>query len=72
MAKQDLQANDVILEDYGGDIPSVGVSSVTGEGLVELLETIAGVAELKDLKAEKEGVRLEGTVLEAKRDVKVG
>lgn len=55
----------VEVEDFGGEVPCVEVSSVTGQGLPELLETIAAIAEVRELKAEREG-RMEGRVIESR------
>ncbi|KAM0789199.1 hypothetical protein ACM66B_000044 [Microbotryomycetes sp. NB124-2] len=63
--KQELMASGVEIEDFGGDVPCVEVSSVTGQGLPELLETIATIAEVRELKAEREG-RSEGRVIESR------
>ena len=52
------------VEDFGGDIPAVHVSGLTGEGLPELLETLSLVAEMQDLRAEHTG-SLYGHVLES-------
>jgi len=57
-------AEGVQLEDLGGEIPSVHVSGLTGEGLPELVETISAVAEMQDLRAEQEGP-VYGHVLES-------
>ncbi|GAA6003088.1 hypothetical protein JCM10207_001979 [Rhodosporidiobolus poonsookiae] len=63
--KQGLMAAGVEVEDFGGDVPCVEVSSVTGQGLAELLETISAIAEVRELKAEREG-RVEGRVIESR------
>ncbi|GAA5872904.1 hypothetical protein JCM8547_003261 [Rhodosporidiobolus lusitaniae] len=63
--KQGLMAAGVEIEDFGGDVPCVEVSSVTGQGLPELLETISAIAEVRELKAEREG-RVEGRVIESR------
>lgn len=55
----------VEIEEFGGDVPCVEVSSVTGQGLPELLETISAIAEVRELKAERTG-RAEGRVLESR------
>ncbi|KAG9002042.1 hypothetical protein FRB94_004134 [Tulasnella sp. JGI-2019a] len=65
--KNDLLQEGVQLEDLGGDIPSVEVSGLTGQGLDSLMETITLVAELADLRAEK-GICAHGHVLEANLD----
>ncbi|KAH0830453.1 hypothetical protein J3R83DRAFT_1850 [Lanmaoa asiatica] len=43
----------VPLEEGGGDVPCVTVSGLTGSGLPELVETIALVADVMDLRAEQ-------------------
>ncbi|GAA6058946.1 hypothetical protein JCM10212_002898 [Sporobolomyces blumeae] len=63
--KQSLMAAGVEVEDFGGDIPCVEVSSHTGQGLPELLETVSAIAEVRELKAEREG-RVEGRVIESR------
>ncbi|GAA5889403.1 hypothetical protein JCM5296_006351 [Sporobolomyces johnsonii] len=63
--KQGLMSAGVEVEDFGGDVPCVEVSSVTGQGLPELLETISAIAEVRELQAENEG-RVEGRVIESR------
>ncbi|KAH8928756.1 hypothetical protein BT69DRAFT_1212453 [Atractiella rhizophila] len=70
--KNQIMGEGLKLEEFGGDIPCVEVSAVTGQGLKELVETIATIAELKEVKAERDGVRCQGWVLEAKKDPKRG
>lgn len=65
--KYDLLANNVTLEEFGGDIPSVNVSALTGQGLTDLMETIAVLSEVQDLRAENNG-RAHGVVLESRVD----
>lgn len=60
-----LLTEGVQLEAVGGDIPSVEVSGLTGKGLDELLETIATVAEMQDLRAERD-CNAHGHILESK------
>lgn len=60
-----LLAADVQLETFGGDVPVVHVSGLTGEGLPQLVETISLVAEMKDLRAEDTGPA-QGYILESK------
>ncbi|KAI1794532.1 initiation factor 2 [Ganoderma leucocontextum] len=60
-----LLAEGVQLETFGGDIPSVPVSGLTGQGLDHLVETISVLAEMQDLRAEREGT-IQGYVLESK------
>ncbi|KAK4051423.1 translation initiation factor IF-2 [Microbotryomycetes sp. JL201] len=63
--KQEIMAAGIEIEDFGGDVPCVEVSSMTGQGLPELLETISTIAEVRELKAERGG-RSEGRVLESR------
>ncbi|MGQ0621607.1 MAG: translation initiation factor IF-2 [Panacagrimonas sp.] len=49
--KNDLLKEEVVAEDFGGEIQVVGVSSVTGEGVEELLDAILLQAEVLELKA---------------------
>ncbi|KAJ1558469.1 hypothetical protein HK096_000234, partial [Nowakowskiella sp. JEL0078] len=65
--KQELMNYDVVVEDMGGEIPSVEVSGLTGKGLDVLEETIIAVAEVMDLRGDSTGPA-EGVVLEAKLD----
>ncbi len=45
-----LQQNDLMTEDWGGDVGCVRVSAMTGEGLDELMERIVLEAEMLELK----------------------
>jgi hypothetical protein len=54
-----------MLEEFGGDVPSVQVSGLTGAGLDTLVETISAVAEQQDLRAERDG-HVQGYVLESR------
>lgn len=69
--KNDLMANEVFLEGYGGQISWQAVSSKTGEGINELLDLIILAAELEDLKYDPNNIG-EGVVLEAHHDSKRG
>ncbi len=65
--KQELVANEVIPEEYGGDVPIVPVSAKTGQGIDDLLENVLLQAEVLELKAPKEGAA-KGLVIEARLD----
>ena len=65
--KQQLAEHDVLVEDWGGDVPSVQVSAKTGKGISDLLDMILLVAEMKELKATVEGPA-RGVVLEARKE----
>jgi translation initiation factor IF-2 len=64
IVKQMLLAEGVQLEEFGGDVPAVEVSGLTGQGLDNLMETVSLVAELKDIRAERHGTAV-GYVLES-------
>lgn len=70
-AKQSLAEHQIYLEGYGGDIPSVAVSSKTGEGVQELLDLIVLAAELHGIGACGNGT-VKGFVIEADVDKKCG
>lgn len=59
-----LLAEGVQLEVFGGDVPSVPVSGLTGQGLDTLVETISAIAEMQDIRAENEG-DVQGYILES-------
>lgn len=63
--KNALMVEGVYLEEDGGDVPSVQVSGLKGIGLDELVETLATVAEVRDLRASRES-KAEGFVLESR------
>ena len=65
--RQQLAERDVLVEDWGGDVPSVAVSAKKKQGLDDLLEMILLVAEMKDLKATADGPA-RGVVLEARKE----
>ncbi|KAJ6547056.1 hypothetical protein B0H19DRAFT_1163764 [Mycena capillaripes] len=60
-----LLVEDIHLEELGGDVPSVEVSGLTGQGLPDLVETLSLISEIQDLRAEPEG-NVFGYVLESK------
>ncbi|KAJ3046038.1 hypothetical protein HDV00_003787 [Rhizophlyctis rosea] len=64
--KEGLLQHEVILEEYGGEIPAVEVSGLTGKGLDELEETIVTLSEVMDLRGDPEG-HVEAVVVEAKQ-----
>ena len=62
---------DLVPEEWGGDVPFVSISAKKGDGIPDLLETLALVAEVEELQANPDRVA-EGTVLEAHLDKQVG
>ena len=65
--KQQLTEHELIPEEWGGDTPCIPVSAKTKEGLDDLLEMVALVAEMKELKANPDRAA-KGTVIEARLD----
>ncbi|MCX8566890.1 MAG: bacterial translation initiation factor 2 (bIF-2) [Glomeribacter sp. 1016415] len=65
--KQELVAQSVVPEEYGGDAPFVRVSAKTGEGIDELLEQILLQAEVLELTAPVSALA-KGLVIEARLD----
>ncbi|KIY43612.1 initiation factor 2 [Fistulina hepatica ATCC 64428] len=63
-AMKELMMEGVELEQFGGNVPAVCISALTGSGLPELVDTLAVVAEMQDLRAECEG-NVQGYVLES-------
>jgi len=69
--KQDLLSQEVVLEEFGGDVLSAEVSAKTGEGVDDLLEKVILQAEMLDLQAVPTGMA-RGTVVEAELDRGMG
>jgi translation initiation factor IF-2 len=65
--KQQLTQHDIVIEEFGGDVPAIPVSAKTKEGLDDLLEHITLVAEISELKANPDRPA-EGTIIEAEMD----
>lgn len=65
--KQQLAALDVIVEEYGGNVPCVHVSARQKINIDGLLEMILLVADLEDLRANPNAPAV-GTIIEAKLD----
>jgi len=65
--KQELVANSVVPEEYGGDSPFVQVSAKTGKGIDDLLEQVLLQAEVLELKAIADAPA-KGIVIEARLD----
>ncbi len=72
-AKQQLTAHEIFVEGYGGDVSVFEVSGITGQGVPQLLEHLALMAEVD---AEKYRAnpdrRAQGTVIEAQNSPKRG
>jgi translation initiation factor IF-2 len=65
--KQELVAQSVVPEEYGGDSPFVPVSAKTGKGIDELLEQVLLQADVLELKAPIDAPA-KGIVIEARLD----
>lgn len=65
--KQQLLANDVILEEFGGNVPCVEVSARQKINIDGLLEMILLLADMEDLRANPRAPAV-GTIVEAEMD----
>ena len=65
--RSELVAEEVVPEEFGGDVPFVGVSAKTGEGVDALLEQVLLQAEVLELKAPVDAMA-KGLVIEARLD----
>lgn len=64
LVKQQLSEQQVLVEEWGGDVVVVEVSAKTGDGISKLLDMILLVADLEDLRADRDG-RASGLIIEA-------
>ena len=65
--KEQLTQHEILPEEWGGDVPCMPISALTGEGIQELLEMVMLVADMKELKANPDRAA-KGTVIEARLD----
>ncbi len=65
--KQELVAEEVVPEEYGGDSPFVSVSAKTGQGIDDLLENVLLQAEVLELTAPQDAPA-KGLIIEASLD----
>jgi len=65
--RQELVAEGVVPEEYGGDVPFVPVSAKTGQGVDALLENVLLQAEVLELQASVDSLA-KGLVIEARLD----
>src|SRR5690606_14880499 len=66
--RTELLRHEVVVEEMGGEVLTVEVSAVTGQGLDKLVDAIALQSELLELRANPNRAA-EGAVIEAKLDV---
>lgn len=71
IAKAGLAEHGVVVTDFGGDVDSVEISALKGLGVDTLLENLAVMSELLELKADPEAP-LKAVVIEATLDSKKG
>ncbi|XP_066280409.1 translation initiation factor IF-2, mitochondrial-like [Branchiostoma lanceolatum] len=64
---RELLSHGMELEDFGGDVQSVNVSALKGQGLTELAEAIVTQAEVMEVKGDNKGP-VEATVIESRTD----
>jgi translation initiation factor IF-2 len=65
--KQELADNNVLIEEYGGDVIAVSVSAKQRTGIDDLMEMVLLVSDLQDLKANPDRPAI-GTIVESKVD----
>jgi translation initiation factor IF-2 len=66
--RRELADNNVLVEQWGGDVVSVEVSAAKKQGIDDLLDMILLTADILDLKANPD-MPAKGVVLEAKKEV---
>ncbi|MCI9575991.1 MAG: translation initiation factor IF-2 [Clostridiales bacterium] len=65
--KEQLTQHELVIEEWGGDVPCLPVSALKNEGIDELLEMVCLVADMKELRANPDRAA-KGTVIEARLD----
>ena len=69
--KRQLSEQNLLVEDWGGEVISVPVSARTGDGMQDLLDNILLVSEIAELKADPSQLA-SGVIIEARLDRKRG
>ena len=69
--KAALADAEVVVEEYGGDVPLTPVSATRGDGMDDLLETLLLVADIEDFRANPDRAA-SGVVIEAELDRRQG
>ena len=69
--KSQLTEHEIIVEDFGGEVLSVQVSALKGEGIDELLESITLLSEINELKSNSKNSG-KGVIIESYNDPKKG
>ncbi len=70
-AKQSLGEHEIYVEGWGGDVPCVAISAVTGEGVPELLDMVMLIAEIASLTTDP-SAPASGVVIESTLDTRKG
>ena len=65
--KRQLAEQNLLIEEWGGDVIALPVSAVNGEGVGDLLENLIVLSEVSELRANPDRFAL-GVVVEARRD----
>jgi translation initiation factor IF-2 len=65
--KRQLAEQNLLIEEWGGDVIAVPVSAINGEGVDELVENLIVLSEVSELQANPDREAL-GVVVEARRD----
>ena len=68
---QEMTELNLTPEAWGGNIPFVNISAVTGDGIDALLDTVLAIAEVSELKANPDRYAI-GTVIETRADKALG
>lgn len=68
---QEMAELNLTPEAWGGNIPFVNISAVTGDGIDALLDTVLAIAEVSELKANPDRYAI-GTVIETRADKALG
>ena len=68
---QEMAAEGINPEEWGGDIPFVRISAKTGDGVPALMDTLLAIAEVEELKANPNRYAT-GTVIESRIDKNMG
>jgi translation initiation factor IF-2 len=71
VAKQSLGEHEIYVEGWGGDVPCVPVSAMTGAGISELLDMIMLVADLADFKTDPKASAT-GAIIESTLNTRKG
>ena len=67
--KKELSENELLVEDWGGDVVSIPISALKGDGVEDLLEMIQINAEILELKGRPRVTRAGAAIIEASKEV---